>query len=116
IKQSVGSLRDALLSSEGKLDEDKVSVLAFKITAGTYEQSKEWNEKFIKIGKTGKEMFVSPNVGKENTEGDGNTGDSRLDEYTNADLLERIMMILDYGFYEVFRLTMASLVVAMYNS
>src|SRR5699024_792968 len=76
-----------------------------------------WNEDFVDKGMEYGELYILLDVGRDDTDGGGgNKDDSKFDEVSDADLKERIMMILDYGFYEVLRLTIAGLIVHIYNS
>lgn len=96
-------------------NEANIRALALIITAGTSKEVKNWNESFKKYSKDAKEMYITKTDGGYG-DGTGNSDSDALAEYTNADLRERIMMILDTGFYEVLRLTIASMVVSIYTS
>lgn len=98
---------------DGKIDKKVVKIVSFMIATGTHEGVKKFNKEHAEAGKQGKELFIQ--LG----EGDYSGGDDSKDkseEFTNADLRERIRLILDYGFFEVLRLTLASMVVSIYNS
>lgn len=116
IKDDLKGLQESLIGEDDKVDEDAVIWLALAITSGTYEDVKSWNESLKDAGKKGKEMYVFIDEGRDSSAGGDDSNKSKFEDYTDADLRERIMMILDYGFYEVLRLTVASLIVNIYNT
>ena len=117
IPASVEGLRNSLITEDGEVNKDSVRKIALAITAGTHEKVQKWNEDFIKEGKNADELFAVLDAAKDVTAGDSGKGEQDdLDKVSDADLKERIMMILDYGFYEVLRLTIAGLIVHIYNS
>src|SRR5699024_7091954 len=102
--------------SEALEDDEEIERIALAITAGTHKEVKKWNEKLLKSGKSGNELFVQLDSGQDNTAGGNDTEKDKREEYTNADLREKIGHMLDYGFFEVLRLTLASWIVSIYNS
>lgn len=107
---SFSDFYNLMYDDNGEIDYVVVDTLAKVITAGTKEQVKEWNAIHAEYGEKGRELYV--------TTGGGDQGgiSANKDDYTADDLLERIMKILDYGFFEVLKLTLASMVVSIYNS
>lgn len=94
--------------------EMNTQALALAIVAGTKDKVAAYNEQFVGLVDKHKELYVEPSDAGRGSSG-GN-GESDLDKYTAADLLERIMMILDIGFYELIRLTIVSWVVSFYTA
>lgn len=109
---SFNSIHEIFVDSEGKPNTKNIQLLAMMITAKTKNQVEAWNKEMLGYGKDGQELFIG--IGDGDYGGSSASGD--LEGYTNADLREKIGMILDYGFFEVLKLTFASMVVSIYNS
>lgn len=87
--------------------------LALAIVSQTKDKVSLFNKDFIKLADDTNELYIQPsNAGYETSK----ASDADLfGEYTNKDLLDRIMMILDVGFFELLRLTIAGWVVSFYT-
>lgn len=89
-----------------------VQGLALSIVSQTKSKVKAYNETFVKGAFDAGELYMSSTDGgrmNSSTEGD------LASKFNAADLLERIKLILDYGFYEIIRLTIVSWVVSFYT-
>lgn len=107
------SLNHQLFTSDDSVRHHIIHNLALKIVAGTHEQVREFNKKAREWGKESQELHIKLNA---NGYGSGLAGINEDGLYTNADLRERIMYILDYGFFDVMRLTLSALIVFIYNT
>lgn len=100
-----GSPEDARINTQA---------LAMAIVASTKKEVKQFNTTFVKVADEESELYLQgSDVGFEMVT---KSDEDLLNEYTNKDLLDRIMMILDVGFFELIRLTVASWVVSFYTS
>lgn len=88
--------------------------LAMAIVAGTKSEVDNFNKRFVSEADLTNELYMQPtNAGFDTARA---SDDDLLQQYTNKDLLDRLMMILDVGFFELMRLTIASWVVSFYTS
>lgn len=104
----------AAIKGSGTAEETQnIQALALAIVGATKTEVASYNAKFVDIAIDGTEMYLQPSTAGYSTQ--RTSDDELLQNYTNKDLLDRIMMILDVGFYEVMRLTIASWVVSFYT-
>lgn len=88
--------------------------LAMAIVSKTKGPVEAYNKKFVESAVKHGELYLEPSDGGR---GDGgNTDGNALEKFSAADLLEKIAMILDIGFYELIRLTIVSWVVSFYTA
>lgn len=86
--------------------------LALAITQETSDIVKGFNANFLQQAKEHGELYITPsNAGA----GDETSDEDDLDKFNALELLEKIKEMLDIGFYEVIRLTIASWVVDFYT-
>lgn len=103
------------LAEDLKGDNVKRQAIALAITNQTEKAVKEFNKRFVKDAKEGKELYLVPSNGKEDNT-DAKTDEEKLAEFTEKDLLEKLRQIFEYGFMETLRLTFASFVISFYTS
>lgn len=97
-------------------NQDTIRALAMLITADTSDAVKSWNGKFMEDAEKSKELYMDLGTGGFNTSGTSSDGTADKNKWDAASLIQRIGMLLDIGFYELIRLTLASWVVSLYNS
>ncbi|PGT90061.1 hypothetical protein [Bacillus thuringiensis] len=95
-------------------NQDTIRALAMIITASTSKTVEEWNKQFLADAEKSQELYMDLGTGGFNTSGTSN--DTKSNEWDAKSLIQRIGMLLDVGFYELIRLTLASWVVSVYNS
>lgn len=112
---SIGNFGKTDLNGLGELmrsDSQVVQGIALNIVSQTKADVQTWNSKFVAIAEEQGEVYISASdAGRGTTTSD----EDLLNKFNAADLLERIQMILDYGFYEIIRLTIVSWVVSFYT-
>lgn len=88
-----------------------ISNLAMAIVAGTSAEIKELNKEIIQWGRDSATMHIRVGV---DGYWDGTAGSSE-EGYSNKDLRERIMYHLDYGFFDLIKLTTSSWFESFYS-
>lgn len=95
-----------------------IRVLAHRIAKATESSVKDHNSKFLKAYETAYEngdgeLYVTSAMVNEDEESDL---DDLAEEFTEADILHKISMMLKYGFSDMLRLTFVGFFVDFYNS
>lgn len=96
-------------------NQDTIRALAMIITASTSDAVKKWNGEFREDAEKSKELYMDLGTGGFNTSGTSSDA-TKGNNWDAKSLIQRIGMLLDIGFYELIRLTLASWVVSVYNS
>lgn len=100
------------LASQVQGNVTNVQALALSIVSQTKSEVATHNKAFLTNVFNDGEIYMSASDGGRDNSG---TSGDLLEKFNAADLLERIKMILDYGFYEIIRLTIVSWVVSFYT-
>lgn len=87
--------------------------VALALTQETSGVLKAFNAQFLNNAEEEGELYVTPSDAGALS---GNDEEDALEKFNALELLEKIKLILDIGFYELIRLTVASWVVTFYTS
>lgn len=100
--------------ASGSLSSEEIDILAMMITLVTKDSVKAYNEKYIDSLNNGASFYVYPTGTGFMTQEDYD--DMKLSRWTASSLIQKIGWLIDYGIWEIIRLTIAQIAVNLYDS
>lgn len=100
--------------ASGGLSNEEIDILAMMITLVTKDAVKSYNARYIEALKGGSTFYVYPTGTGFMTQEDYD--DMKLSRWTASSLIQKIGWLIDYGIWEIIRLTIAQIAVNLYDS
>ena len=99
---------------EGLSREETLRAVALIISAYTEKDVKTFNKKFVQAAKTSQRMYLL--TGNEDIKGATGNSDGEEFRWTAASLIQKIGHLMDYGLYDLVKLTVSKAVAVFYNN
>lgn len=100
--------------ASGGLSNEEIDILAMMITLVTKDSVKSYNAEYLEALKNGSTFYVYPTGTGFMTQEDYD--DMKLSRWTASSLIQKIGWLIDYGIWEIIRLTVAQIAVNLYDS
>ena len=99
---------------EGLSREETLRAMALIITAYSTNRVKDFNKKYVQAAKTSQKMYLL--TGNESIKNVSGSGDDEEFRWTAASLIQKIGHLMDYGLYDLVKLTVSKAVAVFYNN